>query len=114
LRVFLEYGISIAEITFALKVQGFKCFNVESIPELHRINQIASGSSYEMAPISLRVNPRNVDAKTHPYISTGLKDNKFGISSGAVLSTYQLAHQLSNHWNTTGIDCHIGSQILET
>jgi diaminopimelate decarboxylase len=107
--VFSGVGKSVAEITFALKA-GVKCFNVESIPELHRINQIA-GELHLKAPISLRVNP-DVDAKTHPYISTGLKDNKFGISYDAVLSTYQQAHQLPNI-EIIGIDCHIGSQILE-
>ncbi|SMC78589.1 diaminopimelate decarboxylase [Polynucleobacter kasalickyi] len=107
--VFSGVGKSRAEITLALKA-GVKCFNVESIPELERINEIA-GSLQLKAPISLRVNP-DVDAKTHPYISTGLKDNKFGISFGDVIHTYQVAHQMPNI-QILGIDCHIGSQILD-
>ncbi len=107
--VFSGVGKSAKEITQAL-LAGVKCFNVESIPELARINEIAH-SLGKIAPISLRVNP-DVDAKTHPYISTGLKDNKFGIAYEAVLSTYQTAHQLAN-CKIVGIDCHIGSQILE-
>lgn len=107
--VFSGVGKSRAEIIFALKA-GVKCFNVESIPELERINEIA-GSLQLKAPISLRVNP-DVDAKTHPYISTGLKDNKFGISFSDVIQTYQTAHQMPNI-QIIGIDCHIGSQILD-
>ncbi len=107
--VFSGVGKSRAEIILALKA-GVKCFNVESIPELERINEIA-GSLQLKAPISLRVNP-DVDAKTHPYISTGLKDNKFGISFGDVIHTYQVAHQMPNI-QILGIDCHIGSQILD-
>ena len=85
-----------------------KCINVESIPELHRINTIAKKLGLR-APISLRVNP-DVDANTHPYISTGLKDNKFGIAYHEVLKTYREAALLS-HIDVVGIDCHIGSQI---
>lgn len=107
--VFSGVGKSSAEIEFALQA-GVKCFNVESIPELTRINQIAAHLGLR-APISLRVNP-NVDAKTHPYISTGLKDNKFGVSFEEVIATYQAA-QLMSHIDILGIDCHIGSQILE-
>lgn len=107
--VFSGVGKSVAEIEYSLK-QGVKCFNVESIPELNRINEVA-GKLGLVAPISLRVNP-DVDAKTHPYISTGLKDNKFGISHTSVISTYQHAHQMP-HCKIIGIDCHIGSQILE-
>jgi len=86
------------------------CFNVESIPELHRLNQIA-GEMGKRAPVSLRVNP-NVDAKTHPYISTGLKENKFGIAYEEALSAYRIAAALP-HLKIVGIDCHIGSQLLE-
>ena len=107
--VFSGVGKSHSEISTALKA-GVKCFNVESIPELTRINEIA-GTLQLIAPISLRVNP-DVDAKTHPYISTGLKDNKFGISFEDVIHTYKVAHQMSNI-QIVGIDCHIGSQILE-
>jgi len=107
--VFSGVGKSRSEIILALNA-GVKCFNVESIPELERINEIAC-SLQTMAPISLRVNP-DVDAKTHPYISTGLKDNKFGISFGEIIKTYQVAQQMQNI-QIVGIDCHIGSQILE-
>ena len=107
--VFSGVGKSVAEISRALQV-GVKCFNVESIPELTRINAVAKQLNL-IAPISLRVNP-DVDAKTHPYISTGLKDNKFGIAYESVLETYLAAKNMS-HCNITGIDCHIGSQILD-
>ena len=86
------------------------CFNVESIPELERLNATAAAMGRK-ARISLRVNP-NVDAKTHPYISTGLKNNKFGIAYDRALETYQAAASMSN-LIVTGIDCHIGSQITE-
>lgn len=86
------------------------CFNVESIPELHRLNEVA-GEMGKKARISLRVNP-NVDAKTHPYISTGLKENKFGVAYEDALPTYRLAATLP-HIDVTGIDCHIGSQLLD-
>jgi diaminopimelate decarboxylase len=109
LCVFSGVGKSIAEITRALEV-GVKCFNVESIPELDRINLVAQQLNC-IAPISLRVNP-DVDAKTHPYISTGLKDNKFGVAYESVLSTYETAMKMS-HCKIIGIDCHIGSQILD-
>ncbi|WP_416306732.1 diaminopimelate decarboxylase [Neptunicella sp. SCSIO 80796] len=95
------------EIGYALE-QGIKCFNVESIPELERINKVAAQLDI-IAPISLRINP-DVDAKTHPYISTGLKANKFGIAREQAISTYQQAAQLS-HLKITGMDCHIGSQL---
>lgn len=107
--VFSGVGKSIAEITRALEL-GVKCFNVESIPELARINQVAKTLGLTAA-ISLRVNP-DVDAKTHPYISTGLKDNKFGIAYESVLETYAAAKEMSN-CKILGIDCHIGSQILD-
>lgn len=98
------------DIRLALEV-GIACFNVESYAELDRINQVA-GEMGKKAPISLRVNP-DVDAKTHPYISTGLKENKFGIPSDEVLSTYLYAQSLEN-LEIVGIDCHIGSQLTET
>ncbi|EJS87295.1 diaminopimelate decarboxylase [Pasteurella multocida subsp. multocida str. Anand1_buffalo] len=97
------------EIARALEV-GIRCFNVESVAELYRINQVA-GEMGKTAPISLRVNP-DVDARTHPYISTGLKENKFGISVAGARNVYQLANQLP-HIQITGMDCHIGSQLTE-
>lgn len=108
--VFAGVGKSTEEVQMALQV-GVKCINVESIPELHRINAIAKGLSLR-APVSLRVNP-DVDAQTHPYISTGLKDNKFGIAYFEVLKTYREAALLP-HIDIVGIDCHIGSQITNT
>jgi diaminopimelate decarboxylase len=105
--VFAGVGKSSAEIENALRV-GVKCINVESIPELQRINAIAKTMNLR-APISLRVNP-DVDANTHPYISTGLKDNKFGIAYYEVLKTYREAALLPQI-DVIGIDCHIGSQI---
>lgn len=98
-----------AEIARALDV-GIRCFNVESIPELYRINEVADRLG-KTAPISLRVNP-DVDAHTHPYISTGLKENKFGISVEQAREVYQLAAQLP-HIQICGMDCHIGSQLTE-
>ena len=86
------------------------CFNVESIPELHRLNEVAAGMG-KRAPVSLRVNP-NVDAKTHPYIATGLKANKFGVAFDDALATYRTAASLPN-LDVVGIDCHIGSQLLD-
>ena len=108
--VFAGVGKSAAEIRLALTV-GVKCLNVESIAELEQINHIAAEFSCR-APISLRVNP-DVDAQTHPYISTGLKDNKFGIAYHEILKTYREAALLS-HLDVVGIDCHIGSQITST
>lgn len=105
--VFAGVGKSSIEIEEALRI-GVKCINVESISELRRINTIAKKLALR-APISLRVNP-DVDANTHPYISTGLKDNKFGIAYYEVLKTYREAALLS-HIDVIGIDCHIGSQI---
>lgn len=93
----------------ALEV-GIRCFNVESVAELHHINQIA-GEMEKIAPISLRVNP-DVDAHTHPYISTGLKENKFGVSVDEAREVYKLAATLP-HVKITGMDCHIGSQLTE-
>jgi len=98
-----------AEIEYALK-QNIKCFNVESIPELDRINSVAASLNIK-APISLRINP-DVDANTHPYISTGLKANKFGISKDEAIAAYEYANKLS-HLNIQGMDCHIGSQLTE-
>lgn len=108
--VFSGLGKSEADIRQALEV-GIACFNVESYAELDRIQKIAAELNVK-APISLRVNP-DVDAKTHPYISTGLKENKFGIPSDSVYETYQYAASLS-HLDIVGIDCHIGSQLTET
>ena len=107
--VFSGVGKSKAEMTAALKA-GVKCFNLESIPELSRLNEVAASLGMK-APISLRVNP-DVDPKTHPYISTGLKGNKFGIAYDEVIKTYQEAAKMS-HCEIVGIDCHIGSQITE-
>ena len=97
------------EIAYALKL-GIKCFNVESISELDRISEVASELNL-IAPISIRVNP-DIDAKTHPYISTGLKENKFGIDILTAVSVYQYAASLSG-LKITGVDCHIGSQLTE-
>ena len=107
--VFSGVGKSSAEMAFALNT-GILCFNVESTSELIRLNQVAA-SLGKKAPISLRVNP-NVDAKTHPYISTGLKENKFGVAYDEALKIYQHAASLPN-LEITGIDCHIGSQLLD-
>ena len=107
--VFSGVAKSRAEIMRALEV-GIRCFNVESIAELHHINQIA-GEMGKIAPISLRVNP-DVDAHTHPYISTGLKENKFGVSVDEAREVYKLAATLP-HVKITGMDCHIGSQLTE-
>ena len=108
--VFSGVGKSVTEIEFALQT-GIKCFNVESIPELERIQQVASRLNI-IAPISIRVNP-DIDAKTHPYISTGLKANKFGIDINDALAMYQQADAAS-HLKVCGVDCHIGSQLTET
>ena len=107
--VFSGVAKSRAEIMRALEV-GIRCFNVESVAELHHINQIA-GEMGKIAPISLRVNP-DVDAHTHPYISTGLKENKFGVSVDEAREVYKLAATLP-HVRITGMDCHIGSQLTE-
>ncbi|WP_250866094.1 diaminopimelate decarboxylase [Caballeronia sp. INSB1] len=107
--VFSGVGKSAAEMREALEA-GVKCFNVESIPELHALNEVAT-SLGRKAPVSLRVNP-DVDAKTHPYISTGLKSNKFGVAFSDARATYAQAHAMPN-LDVVGIDCHIGSQITE-
>ncbi|WP_373767404.1 diaminopimelate decarboxylase [Glaesserella sp.] len=107
--VFSGVAKSHTEIARALEV-GIRCFNVESVSELKRINDVA-GQLGKSAPVSLRVNP-DVDAHTHPYISTGLKENKFGISVTQARETYRLARTLP-HVHITGMDCHIGSQLTE-
>ncbi|SFU92839.1 diaminopimelate decarboxylase [Halomonas korlensis] len=98
-----------AEMARALEA-GIKCFNVESRPELERLDAVARRLG-KVAPVSLRVNP-DVDAGTHPYISTGLKDNKFGIPVDEALAVYALAASLPN-LKIVGLDCHIGSQLTE-
>lgn len=105
--VFSGVGKTAAEMRRALEV-GIYCFNVESVPELDRLNQVA-GELDMAAPVSIRVNP-DVDARTHPYISTGLKQNKFGIDIASALTIYEHAHELP-HINIVGVDCHIGSQL---
>lgn len=107
--VFSGVGKSAEEMREALEA-GVKCFNVESIPELDRLNAVAS-SVGKKAAVSLRVNP-DVDAKTHPYISTGLKSNKFGVAFDEARATYRAAAAMA-HLEVVGIDCHIGSQITE-
>lgn len=107
--IFSGVGKTVEEMKLALE-KGILCFNVESIPELHRLNEVA-GSMGKRAPVSLRVNP-NVDAKTHPYIATGLKANKFGVAFDEALDTYRTAASLP-HLDVVGIDCHIGSQLLD-
>jgi diaminopimelate decarboxylase len=107
--VFSGVGKSVEEIDFALKT-GIECFNVESDSELMRISQRAEVLG-KIAPIALRINP-NVDPKTHPYISTGLKENKFGILQEAALALYQQAHADPN-LHVRGVACHIGSQISD-
>ena len=107
--IFSGVGKSRDEMRLALS-HDILCFNVESIPEMHRLNEVA-GEMGTRARVSLRVNP-NVDARTHPYISTGLKENKFGVAYEDALSTYRIASSLP-HLDVTGIDCHIGSQLLD-
>lgn len=108
--VFSGVGKQADEMRRALQV-GIRCFNVESEPELQALNRVA-GELGLVAPVSLRVNP-DVDAQTHPYISTGLKDNKFGIDIREAPAVYRLARDLP-HIAVRGIDCHIGSQLTET
>jgi diaminopimelate decarboxylase len=107
--VFSGVGKTADEMKLALDV-GIFCFNVESAAELERLNDVASQCG-KKAPISLRVNP-NVDPKTHPYISTGLKGAKFGVAYDNALALYRRAAALPNI-EVTGIDCHIGSQLLD-
>lgn len=107
--VFAGVGKSTQEIEYALS-QGVGCFNVESEAEMARIGQVAE-KMQRVANVSLRVNP-DVDAKTHPYISTGLKENKFGVSMSSAKRVYQFAQ--AHAWlNVHGIDCHIGSQLTD-
>jgi diaminopimelate decarboxylase len=105
--VFSGVGKQAAEMHRALEV-GIHCFNVESLPELERLEQVAAETGMR-APVSLRVNP-DVDAGTHPYISTGLKENKFGIDMEQSLALYRRAAD-SAHLEVLGVDCHIGSQL---
>ncbi|MDR4124432.1 diaminopimelate decarboxylase [Yanghanlia caeni] len=107
--VFSGVGKQAWEMRAALDA-GVKCFNVESEPELERLAQVASTGG-RIAPVSLRVNP-DVDAQTHPYISTGLKENKFGIAIERAPEVYRRAMQLPG-LEVVGVDCHIGSQITE-
>ena len=107
--VFSGVGKRASEMRAALHA-GIRCFNVESEAELLRLDEVA-GESGKVAPVSLRVNP-DVDAGTHPYISTGLRDNKFGIDVDTVLGTYRRAAELPN-LEVVGIDCHIGSQLTD-
>jgi len=107
--VFSGVGKTAAEMKLALDV-GIFCFNIESAPELERLNEVA-GQCGKKAPVSLRVNP-NVDPKTHPYISTGLKEAKFGVAYDDALALYRRAAALPNI-EVAGIDCHIGSQLLD-
>jgi diaminopimelate decarboxylase len=108
--VFSGVGKREDEILAALKA-GIRCFNIEVSGELDRINTLA-GQLGVIAPVSFRVNP-DVDAKTHPYISTGLKENKFGIDIDTALAEYRRAAAMP-HIKVVGIDCHIGSQLTET
>ena len=108
--VFSGVGKREDEIRAALKI-GIRCFNIEVLGELERINQVA-GELGVRAPVSFRVNP-DVDAQTHPYISTGLKENKFGIAIEDALEAYQAAAALPNI-DVVGVDCHIGSQLTQT
>lgn len=107
--VFSGVGKTAVEMRAALNA-GIFCFNVESASELARLNTVA-GEMGKIAPVSLRVNP-NVDAKTHPYISTGLKNNKFGVAFEDALNVYIQAANMPNI-AVHGVDCHIGSQITE-
>lgn len=107
--VFSGVGKTADEMRRAIDV-GIRCFNVESQAELSLLEQVAAEKGVQ-APVSLRVNP-DVDAKTHPYISTGLKDNKFGIAIEDALAVYQTIAD-SKHLKVEGVDCHIGSQLTE-
>ena len=108
--VYSGVGKSAAEIDYALET-GILMFNVESLVELELINERA-GRLNRRAPVAIRVNP-DVDPKTHPYISTGLKKNKFGINAEAAIESYRVAEQL-DHVDVVGLACHIGSQITES
>ena len=108
--VFSGVGKTAEEMRRALEV-GIYCFNVESEAELERLNEVA-GEFGSKAPVSIRVNP-DVDANTHPYISTGLRDNKFGIDIARAPAVYARAASLE-HLDVKGVDCHIGSQLTDT
>ena len=107
--VFSGVGKTLAEMEQALEA-GIRCFNVESSAELTRLGEVAAAHGV-VAPVSLRVNP-DVDANTHPYISTGLKENKFGIPVETALRVYQQV-SAAEHLRIEGVDCHIGSQLAE-
>ena len=107
--VFSGVGKTAAEMRRALEI-GIHCFNVESAAELAVLNGVA-GDCGRRAPVSVRVNP-DVDARTHPYISTGLKENKFGVDMSQALAVYRSASELP-HIDVIGVDCHIGSQLTE-
>ncbi|MBN7798236.1 diaminopimelate decarboxylase [Parahaliea mediterranea] len=107
--VFSGVGKTAAEMARALE-HGIRCFNLESAAELEVLNRVA-GELGRQAPVSVRVNP-DVDARTHPYISTGLKENKFGVTVDEALRVYRRAAQLP-HISVQGLDCHIGSQLTE-
>ncbi|MDA8129182.1 MAG: diaminopimelate decarboxylase [Betaproteobacteria bacterium] len=107
--VFSGVGKTADEMRAALQA-GILCFNVESVSELHRLDRVA-GELGTVAPVSFRVNP-DVDPKTHPYISTGLKENKFGVPIADAPALYRLAASLPN-LKVTGVDCHIGSQLTD-
>lgn len=107
--VFSGVGKTVLEMQRALEA-GIHCFNLESEAELDRLQTVAAAMN-KVAPVSVRVNP-DVDAKTHPYISTGLKENKFGIDIGRVPEVYRRAQSMS-HIDVKGVDCHIGSQLTD-
>lgn len=107
--VFSGVGKLTEELAFALE-KDIRCFNVESVPELERLGEVARAHGVK-APVSLRINP-DVDAKTHPYISTGLKENKFGITMELARDAYRFAAD-HTHLEVSGIDCHIGSQLTD-
>ncbi len=107
--VFSGIGKTEAEMRRALAL-GIRCFNVESLPELVRLNAVAEGMGLR-APVSLRVNP-DVDARTHPYIATGLKENKFGLPISEAVALYRKAESFRG-LRFVGVDCHIGSQLTE-
>ena len=107
--LFSGVGKQAAEMRRALEV-GIRCFNVESAAELDRLDQVA-GAMGTRAPVALRVNP-DVDAETHPYISTGLRENKFGVAIDEAIDLYRHARTLQ-HIHISGVDCHIGSQLTK-
>ncbi len=107
--VFSGVGKRVDEMERALEL-GIRCFNVESEAELERLSEVASAHGVE-APVALRVNP-DVDARTHPYISTGLKENKFGVPMADAVRLYRRAIELPG-LRISGVDCHIGSQLVE-